>query len=337
MNPSHARSIRRRHSGRQYLSGALLVVAQLFSTATLLAQPAPQSAMTLPTGPRYPNGIAVTADGTIFTGFVTSGVILRQPTGGKWETYFPGSEHIHAATSLRLDPARNLLWGTSPDFLVEGRQPRRNRLFALDVDTAAVRRLIDVPEGSFANDIAIEPDGGVLVTDSFKGRILRLAPGADRLEATVDHSALAPPPAGIGVSGIARAGDGRLALANFGTGRLLAVEVDGTVREIRLPRMLANPDGLALAADGALIVCEGDIEGGNGRVLRIADPFASGERTIQVLAAGLESPVNLSLSPQQEVLVTEARIRHRLVTTTRVPAPESFRIIRLGLGVAAAE
>lgn len=332
MNHSQGRSIRGTHRCWQYLFVALLVAGQLFPAAMVLAQPVPQSAMALPAGPRYPNGIAVTADGTIFTGFVTSGVILRQRPGEEWETYFPGSEDIYAATSLRLDTARNLLWGTSPDFLVEGREPRRNRLFALDMETAAVQRLVDMPEGSFANDIAIEPDGGVLVTDSFKGQVLRLAPGADRFEAKIAHPALAPPPAGIGVSGIARAGDGRLALANFGTGKLLAAGVDGTVREIRLPRVLANPDGLALAADGALIICEGDIEGGNGRVLRIADPFAPGQRTIQVLADGLESPVNLSLSAQQEAWVTEARIRHRLTTTTRVRAPESFRIISLRLG-----
>lgn len=307
-----------------------LMLALGLTAAPVLANQPP--AIALPAGPAYPNGIAVAPDGTIFTGFVTSGRIVRKRPGQDWDTFFPGSDAIYAATSLRLDAGRNLLWGTSPDFLTEGRAPRPNRLFALDADTGAVRRLVDFPKESFANDTAIEADGAVLVTDSLLGRVLRLRPGAGRFEVAAMHPDLAPPPGGVGVAGIARAPDGRLAVSNFGTGKLFAVERDRTIRPIRLPRLLANPDGLAFAADGALLVCEGDIAGGNGRVLRIAAPFAPSERPLETLAEGLESPVNLSLAPDGELLVTEARIRHRLVETGKLPTPASFRIVRLALG-----
>lgn len=308
----------------------LLLALGLPAALPVLANP--PTTIALPAGPAYPNGIAVAPDGTIFTGFVTSGRIVRKRPGQDWDTFFAGSDAIYAATSLRLDAGRKLLWGTSPDFLTEGRAPRPNRLFALDADTGAIRRLVDFPAQSFANDTAIEPDGAVLVTDSFVGRVLRLRPGAARFEVAAMHPDLAPPPGGVGVAGIARAPDGRLVLSNFGTGKLYAVGRDGTVQPIRLPRLLANPDGLAFAPDGALLICEGDIAGGDGRVLRIAAPFAPSERPIQTLAAGLESPVNLSLAPNGELLVTEARIRHRLVKAGDLPAPASFRIVRLAPG-----
>lgn len=290
------------------------------------------SAISLPDGPLYPNGIAVDRDGTIYTAYVASGLIFRKRPGNGWETLFPGSETIYAGTSLRLDARRNLLWGTSPDFLVEGRGRRPNRLFAIDAETGSNRYLVDLPEGSFGNDTAIEPDGAILLTESFLGQVLRLPVGASHFDVKVEHPELAPPPGGvIGAAGIARAPDGRLILTNYGTGKLFVVELDGTLRKVLLPRLLANPDGVALAPDGALLVCEGDVAGGNGRVLRISDPFADSERSIQILAEGLESPVNLSISPQGILLVTEAKIRHRLVDSGAVDDPTSFRILSLPL------
>lgn len=289
------------------------------------------SAIPLPDGPRYPNGIAVREDGTIYIGFVSSGLIFRRPPGRGWEIFRPDSNDIHSGTALRLDVERDLLWGASPDFLVDdGRKPRPNRIFALDAKNGVSSRVIDLPDGSLGNDIAIEPDGAVLLTDSLRGRVLRLEPAAARFTVQSDDREFRPPPGEtIGASGIARASDGRLIVANYGAGRLLAIELDGAVRPLRLPRPLANPDGLAFTSDGALIVCEGDAKGGNGRVLRIADPFARADRRIEILAEGLESPVNLSYLPGRAILVTEAKIRHRLISSGKMQAPTAFRIIKL--------
>ena len=80
------------------------------------------TSIVLPAGARYPNGIAHAADGTLYIGLVTSGRILRKPPGGEWETFFAGSPAIFAATALRLDEPRGLLWGNSPDFLPAGRR-----------------------------------------------------------------------------------------------------------------------------------------------------------------------------------------------------------------------
>ncbi|BAR68499.1 hypothetical protein PALA11_03386 [Pseudomonas aeruginosa] len=99
------------------------------------------TSIVLPAGARYPNGIAHAADGTLYVGLVTSGRILRKPPGGEWETFFAGSLAIFAATALRLDEPRGLLWGNSPDFLPAGRR-RPHGVFALDLATGAVRRYL---------------------------------------------------------------------------------------------------------------------------------------------------------------------------------------------------
>lgn len=296
--------------------------------APAAAQPLPEAGeIPLPAGFEYPNGVARAGDGSLYVGSVVDGRILVRPPEGGWRTFFPGSAEIYAGTSLRLDEARGLLWGASPDFLVQGRPARPHRVFALDVQTGQVRRSLVIPDGGFGNDLALEPDDSVLVTDSSNGRLLRVPAGASRFEVVVADARLRGPD-GIGVGGIARAADGRLVLGNFGAGKLYALE-GTTLREIALPRPIENPDGLAFAKDGSLLVTEGAVVSGHGKVLRVDDPFGPGERPLAQLAAGLESPVNLTVSPDGRAFVTEARIRHRMVPDQNITTPTSFRLVIL--------
>lgn len=283
----------------------------------------------LPPGVRYPNGIARAADGTLYVGLVTSGQVLRLSPQGTWDVFFPGSAEIYAATSLRLDERRSTLWGTSPDFL-PGAQARPNRLFALNSRTGAVRRTLIVPDGGFGNDIGIAPDGTLYVTDSRKARVLRLRPEARKLEVVIEHPDLAPVN-GIGAAGIALAEDGRLVVANFGQGRLVVLDGVATaapqLRELVLPRRLENPDGIAFAPGGALLVTEGAVQSGDGKLLRIATPLAAGLQPIEVVRDRLPSPVNLTVAPDGKAFVTLSRIRHRLLPGREGEVPDRFGVL----------
>jgi outer membrane protein assembly factor BamB len=283
----------------------------------------------LPAGFQYPNGVTHSAGGDLYVGSIVEGRILTRSAAGEWRIFFPGSADIYAATSLRLDETRHVLWGASPDFLVEGRPARPHRLFALDARTGETLRSLTIPDGGFGNDLALEPDGSVLVTDSRNGRLLRFSAGSGVFQ-TVLVDARLRGPAGIGVAGVARAADGRVALGNFGSGKLFAFEA-GELREISLPRKLENPDGLAFDGSGSLLVAEGDVAGGDGKVLRVDAPFAPGVRPLDIVMDGLDSPVNLTVSPGGRVWVTEARIRHRMVSTASSGPPTTFRVLNLRL------
>lgn len=288
----------------------------------------------LPTATRYPNGIARARDGTLYVGQVTNGRVLRKRPGQDWDVLFPGSAEIYAGTSLRLDERRGLLWGASPDFLPSA-GARPHRIFALDVRTGAVRRTLTLPDGGFGNDLALAPDGTLYVTDSRRGRILRVRPSARDFETVLEDRRLAPVD-GIGVGGIARAADGTLVVGNYGSGSLYVLERTDTaqpsLRALDLPRRLENPDGMAFAPDGALVVLEGAVVSGDGKVLRIADPLAAGMRTVETLLSQLESPVNLTLGSDGRAWVTEARIRHRLIAGREQDVPTCFRILEIDLG-----
>lgn len=279
----------------------------------------------LPPDAAYPNGIATASDGTIYVGQITHGGILRRSPDGEWSTLHPGSPDIFAGTSLRLDEDRHRLWGASPDFLPPG-QPRTPNVFAIDTRTGRVLQTVPLADG-FTNDIAVEPSGSVLITDSTNGRVLRLSAEQSSFSTVVDDPRLTHE-SGIGVGGIARADSGAIVVGNYSSGRLYIFDDD--LREISLPRPVENPDGIAFADDGSLIVLEGAVNSGNGRVLRIREPLAPGEREIETLTEGLASPVNLSIGSDGRAYVTESRIRHRVVDELAdQPEPEDFRTVVL--------
>ncbi|WNG37696.1 hypothetical protein F0U61_31415 [Archangium violaceum] len=319
-----------------------------FRLATVPLTPARphRERLPLPEGLTYPNGITHAEDGTLFVGSVSSGRILRRTPGGEWTVLFPGSEEVFAVTSLRLDAPRGLLWGTSPDVMgllrPDGTLGKRApRLFAVDARTGEVRRIVPVPEGGMGNDITVAPDGSLYVTDSTRASVLYLRPGGEKLETYVSDARFASKAtgmSGVGPAGIALAPDGRtLAINTYGPGRLFLVRpaTEGatpTVSEVELPRRLENPDGMRFAPDGRLLVLEGAANSGDGRVVRL-DVLgkASGPKPIEVLASGMESPVNLTVEANGCVWVTEARLRDRLLKDAAAKVPDAFWVTKLVL------
>jgi len=311
---------------RTVLSFASLVILGT-ACATTLNSPESES-ISLPTEFVYPNGIATASDGTIYVGQITQGGIVRRSPDGDWASVHPGSPEIYAATSLRLDEDRQRLWGSSPDFLPPA-EPRTPYIFAIDTLSGQVQQTVAVADG-FGNDIAVEPEGSILITESQRGQLLRLKPGESTFE-TVFRDERLGHESGLGVAGIARADNGVVVMANFSSGRLYILEND-ELRELVLPRTIENPDGMAFAPDGSLIVLEGAVDSGEGKVLRIPDPLTAGDRELRTMATGLESPVNLSIGPDGVAYVSESRVRHRLVDDlSNHPAPQEFRIVAVTL------
>ncbi|NTX13286.1 gluconolaconase [Myxococcus sp. CA056] len=343
------------------LAGAL--TALLLASTPAASPPAPASSASdvsaksrprvteqLPLPPDFtiPNGIAHAVDGTLYVGSVADGRVLRRAPGGAWTELFPGSEQVFSATSLRLDAPRNLLWGTSPDAMgllrpkgtMGGR--RHARIFALDARTGALRKLVHLPEGALGNDLTVAPDGGLYVTDSARASVLYLRPGGEHLETWVTDPRFKAQGTGmsaVGPAGIALAADGRtLAVNTYGPGRLFLIHPGASsdapprVTEVELPRRLENPDGMRFAPDGRLLLVEGSIQSGDGRLIRVEVlGKTQGPRTLEVLASELESPVNLTVSDEGTVWVTEARLRDRLLKGTSVPLPETFWVASVPL------
>ena len=321
-------------SARTNAQSARFAIASPDLTVANLTAVREGTRIALPIGFQYPNGIARASNGTLYVGSVTSGKILRIQPNGAIEIFFPGNNEIFAANSLRLDEQRGILWGTASDFLgvrgANGEVTRRpHRIFALDIQTGKVLQVMLIPDGGFGNDMALDPQGGVYITDSNRPRIYYLAPGAKQLQVWVADDRWRSQ--SVGLAGIARAANGIIVVGLFSEGRFFKVtplpQGKPRVEGISLQRSIENPDGMVFAPDGSLLVLEGAIASGNGRLLRIHDVLSSASKpkAIEVLADKIESPVNLTAAGR-DIWVTESRIRHRLLPGREAAVPDRFFI-----------
>ena len=312
----------------------------ILSTAVALALLAPAAASAsprsasvwLPDGFAYPNGVAFTELGSLVVGSVVSGDIATIDLGSAPSVKFPSADRRFAGTALRYDAERGRLWVASPDFLgeeVDGEIRRRpHRLAVMDAESGEVEWSVEMPDAGFPNDIALDGQGGAFVTDTIRGRVLHIRePGASP---EIVAEGLESREGNIGPAGIATHEDGSLIVGVYSDGRLLRVRPaasDGPaeVEEIALDQAIANPDGMAFGPDGRLLVIDGAVESGNGRLLAV-DLDGGAPYPVEVLISGLDLPVNLAVRDHL-VAVTESRIRHRMVDDPTLLPPERFRLV----------
>ena len=276
----------------------------------------------------YPNGIAVTKDGSMYVGSVTTGAVAKiNLQNSETKLLIESQTAIIASTSLRADEARGILWACSPDVFPSQTERKPSTLVALDLDSGTVMRTVTLPRESFCNDLAIDHRVGVLVTDSFNPQILYLPPNETELKVWLRDERLGVDE-GFGLAGIAIAPDKTVYVGIFTSGQLYRI-AEQRVEPLQLTRQINNPDGIAIAPDGSLIVCEGNYQTGNGRLLQInlSDDLKG---NVKVLAEGLDSPVNLSLD-NKSVWLTEGRLRSLLDPELNLPQPDSFWIRRVFL------
>jgi len=193
-------------------------------------------------------------------------------------------------------------------------------------------KIITIPDDGFGNDIALDSNGGVYVTDSLQPRILYLPPGATQFETWVENQ-LFRTRKRFGLSGIARREDGTLFVTMYSDGRLFKVNPNRNVEEIELPRKIDGSDAIALAADGSLLMIEGGVESGNGRLLQLQGlDDVKGKSEFKVLASGMNLPVNLTIV-DKEVLLTESLFRHRFVPGKEEEIPNRFFVRRFSVSL----
>ena len=318
------------------------------STKTKSENKQNQDRLFLPDSIPYPNGIAVTSDGSMFVGSVTTGAVAKiDPQNSETKLLVAPQTAIIASTSLRADEARGVLWACSPDvFPTNGTSSRKpSSLVALDLNDGTVTRTVELPQDGFCNDLAIDNRGGVLVTDSFNPRILYLPPD-ERFEVWAQDERFRVAD-GFGLAGIASqrvaglrpvvatgegaiAPDGTVYVGIFADGQLYRIRQQ-KVEPLQLTQNINNPDGIAIASNGSLIVCEGNYQSGNGRLLQIDLSGTDGlTGNIKVLAERLDSPVNLSIH-DKTAWVTEGRLRGLLFPDLNLPQSDSFWVRRISL------
>lgn len=220
-------------------------------------------------GDRYfPEGVAVAPDGTLYVGSMELGCIMRAAPGAdRFEPFIPdGANGLVSVLGLYVDVPRGLLWACSADAgngRLTGTAPVGIKAF--DLATGAPRGSYDFPGGGFPNDLTIDQNGNVYVTDSWSPRILRLPAGAAALSDWINDAGLAADRWSLNGIDCDRA-SGVIYVVNQLTGQLFRIQVQpdgsaGRVTLIETSRPLRRPDGLKVIGRDTLATAEQNVGG----------------------------------------------------------------------------
>ncbi len=216
-------------------------------------------------GDRYfPEGITVAGDGTFYVGSMEEGCIVRFPPGCRTaEPFIPaGANRLVSVLGLYAEDARGRLWACSCDAqlgrLTGSASPG---LKVFDLETGEPLGSYDMPGGGFCNDLTIDPQGTVYVTDSWTPRILRLPVGGAALEEWINDPQLGAEIWSLNGIDHDKAA-GVIYTVNQKAGQLFRIEIrpDGSAGHVTLiepSRPLRRPDGLKVIGPDTLATAEG--------------------------------------------------------------------------------
>jgi glucose/arabinose dehydrogenase/mono/diheme cytochrome c family protein len=231
----------------------------------------------------YPESLTSTADGTVIIGSIGTRTIFRvKPGSSTAEPWIgPGGEPTLGVYGVFADDESHTLWACFSSVLGSnhGAASAPSALHAYDLTTGKLKASYPLPTaGAFCNDIAVGADGATYATDSNNMQVVRLGPGAQRLEVWAGGGAFGPP-GGIldGISILNR----RVFVNALNTSRIFSILIDsdgsaGTISEVLLSRPIDRPDGMRRFGRNTLLLIEG---GGAGRLSRLTISGDSAELT----------------------------------------------------------
>lgn len=223
-----------------------------------------KEAFHLPDPKFVPEGIAYDAKvKRYFLGSVAQRRILERTRAGRFVEFSHAADGLKSVLGLRVDAPRGLLYAVSTNaFSLLTGEASDNALLVYDLKSRALRARYGAPEAVNLNDVAVGPNGEVVVTDSGAGAVYQL-------EASSGELIFLVPPRGLSsANGVTFAGDGKRIYVATTTGVAVVDLASGRVE--RLPQ----PDDIATGAIDGLYSYDGDLIGVQnticpGRVVRL--------------------------------------------------------------------
>jgi sugar lactone lactonase YvrE len=217
----------------------------------------------------FPESITSTTDGTLYVGRLGDGGIVRVKPRTAESTIFvhPGASGSRSILGVFADEASNTLWACSNDLSALGApatgSDTGSALKAFDLKTGNGKRSVSLPgPHAFCNDITVDAQGSIYVTDSANPTILKLSVGAAAFKVFAQDTSFSSPQSDrAGLDGIAFGSDGNLYVTNYAAGGLFRVELNegraGRITALSGDHQLRFPDALRKLGDHSFLLVEG--------------------------------------------------------------------------------
>lgn len=309
----------------KYLSFALL------AGGSLLSMPLP--AQSLPDN-FFPESVAVSASGRIFVGSNTDSRVVEIPAGGTISQPFvpAGANGLMSVQGLLADDMRGLLWACTADLGVSNTPKGPSALLAFHLDKGSDAGRWPLPDDGFCNDIALGPNGSLLITDTTHDRIFRFDVKEKSISTWIKHPILGGQPFNGNGIAVDRA---NVFVSTFADGRLIRVPVksDGSAGnpiELVLPRPLKGGDAIRVAGPDRLFIFENGLPDGGGQVTLAQ---IEGDRaTLVPITSAVNEPTSGAIAGNR-LLVVESQFA-KLYGAKKGTKPDAFSIHSLSLDAA---
>jgi sugar lactone lactonase YvrE len=267
----------------------LIIGVVTFTSFASVIQAQTRTEVTINDSAVTPENLTSSKDGTVYFGSTTKGTIYRAaPGSARAEAWILASTTgLTNVLGVLADDKTNTLWVCQNATGGRGGAPvvGQTALRSFDLKSGAAKGTYPfAPNAGICNDIAVSANGTAYASESFRGRIHRLRPGATELEVWVTDQQLDV------IDGLTLLADGAVYANNFASGKLYRVPVNadgspGAVVPIETSMPLVRPDGLRTAGPRTLIQAEGQgrlteltIDGNRAEVRVVQDslPGATG-------------------------------------------------------------
>ena len=234
-----------------------------------------------------PESLAAAPDGTLIVGSASTPFVYKiKPGSTTPEVFIDASAEGPGTFFLGQLVDGNTVWSCvlTP---VPNTTPAQRKTALIGSDLATGKRKLrwDLPgTNSLCNDMAVGPDKALYITDTFVGKIFRLAPGATSAELWLEHRSL------TGIDGIAFL-NGVMYVNSVFFNNLYRVPVDaqgkaGAPVEIWMDAPVKGIDGIRIA-NGKMV----QAENGSGKIHVLT---INGDRAhVEVIKEGLSEPTGM--------------------------------------------
>lgn len=202
----------------------------------------------------YPEGVAWSAPQKVF--FVSSvrhGTVGKVDMRGRYAPFITDAQLV-SSVGIALDAKRNTLWAANGDLGGSERstpatQGKLAAVAAYDATTGQRRAYYDLSRltegGHFANDLTLDPQGNVYVTDSFTPVIYKIDTAGKATVFMRDNRFTGE---GFNLNGIVYHPDGYLLVNKHNSGELFRISIADPqhISPVKLPEALKGADGMVL-------------------------------------------------------------------------------------------
>ncbi len=219
----------------------------------------------------YPEGIIYDeTDEVFYTGSIRKGEIISIDLNGNQEVFAEDSTLV-SILGIVIDKTNNRLIvcntdpgvGTKTDPSTVGQLAQ---IIIYDIENGNRIRTVDlgglIQGGHLANDLTVDPEGNIYVTDSFSPIIYKVD-SLGNASILVNDPLFSAPAGSFGLNGIVYHQDNYLIVGKYDEGKLFKVLLNDTndITEIALDGPVNTVDGLLLTDNNTLVLASNNITG----------------------------------------------------------------------------